>query len=215
MSAEPVPVRPPSAQPPAPSNQSPRPLATTTAVLIAKTITEVVALCFVGALAILGKIAGEWALGALLLIAGVRIADILAFKSGPPGSGAGGMGGIVGLVLAGGHALHALLRHIGGGPAALVLLASAAGASAAQSGCTPPQLPPIAGCVPRDTRCAGDGIPEVCSGSQRWTRLHDTVPCAAVGLVCCRNAVAGPDPIFACAPAGDCITDTDGGTNAR
>lgn len=48
------------------------------------------------------------------------------------------------------------------------------------SGC--PRLPAPSGCTPRSYRCVADH-PEVCSASQRWTRIGD-LPCADVGAVC-------------------------------
>lgn len=77
------------------------------------------------------------------------------------------------------------------------------------TGCTPPQLPPIAGCVPRDTRCNEAGIPEVCSGSMRWFHLEGSATCASAGLRCCRNRDQSPQPIYSCVPPSACIPEPE------
>lgn len=41
------------------------------------------------------------------------------------------------------------------------------------------RLPEPDGCVPWSHRCAPDGVPEVCSGSMRWTRARPSAPCPA------------------------------------
>jgi hypothetical protein len=78
-------------------------------------------------------------------------------------------------------------------------------AALALAGC--PHLPPVSGCTPRDTHCTADGVPEVCSGTGRWTRLHDVAACPSVGLVCCRNTVVGPQPTYGCAAAAACLPE--------
>jgi hypothetical protein len=88
--------------------------------------------------------------------------------------------------------------------------------AAVWGGCHPPQLAPVSGCTPRDSRCSDDGVPEVCSGSQRWTRLEEATPCTQLGLVCCRNVVLGPQPLYGCARPGQCAPDpaADAGADA-
>lgn len=77
------------------------------------------------------------------------------------------------------------------------------------AGCTPPQLPPVANCVPRDTRCSEAGIPEVCSGSARWWHLEGSATCASAGLRCCRNRDQSPQPIYSCVPPSACIPEPE------
>lgn len=46
-----------------------------------------------------------------------------------------------------------------------------------------PHLPPPDGCGPQQTRCSPSGLPQVCSGTQRWTNVQED-PCPA-GSMCC------------------------------
>lgn len=78
------------------------------------------------------------------------------------------------------------------------------------SGC--PGLPPPDGCPPWTQRCSADGVPEVCSGSQRWTRADR--PCAASGTVCCRAFSPLGREVYACVPASTCVAEPDAGTAA-
>lgn len=93
-----------------PNRVSPPPLpsklpvsrAKSTAQWVAETVVDLVALVIVGVLAWRGVINGNYALLAVLLLAGVRISDLAgALKNG------GGAGGIAGMVIAIGSALAA------------------------------------------------------------------------------------------------------------
>jgi len=84
--------------------------------------------------------------------------------------------------------------------AALALLALGA---LALSGCP---LPPPDGCTPRDTRCAPDGVPEVCSSTQRWARGAPSEPCPR-GSTCCRAQSPYGRALHACVPAAACLPE--------
>ena len=74
----------------------------------------------------------------------------------------------------------------------------------ALSGC--PLAPPDM-CTPRDTRCAPDGIPEVCSSTQRWTRGVPAEPCPSAAQ-CCRTMSPWGRALHACVPATACIPES-------
>lgn len=77
-------------------------------------------------------------------------------------------------------------------------------AAVALAGC--PLAPPDM-CTPRDTRCAPDGIPEVCSSTQRWTRGVPAEPCPATAA-CCRTMSPWGRALHACVPATACIPES-------
>jgi len=113
-----------------------------------------------------------------------------------------------------GHVPVAALAWLSG---ALTLGAMAVALGAALAGCP---LPPRDGCTPLDTRCAPDGVPEVCSSTQRWTRHATSGPCSGygAGAVCCRVHSQYGRLLHACAPAAACVpeqpatmTEVDGG----
>ncbi len=80
--------------------------------VIAETIVDVLALVIIGAALLLERIHSEWlqgvAIAAMLLLAGVRVSDLVALSRGLPGRG-----GPSALVLAAAGALAA--RYVGGG----------------------------------------------------------------------------------------------------
>lgn len=84
-----------------------------TAQLIAETIVDVLAIAVIGGLAFTGKVSGEFALGLVALLAGVRVSDLVGSRSA---------GGLTALVIG---ALHSHGSHV-----AMVTLASAALVSA-------------------------------------------------------------------------------------
>jgi len=86
---------------------------------------------------------------------------------------------------------------------ALTLGALAVGLGAVLAGCP---LPPPDGCTPRDTRCAPDGVPEVCSSTQRWTRGAPSEPCPS-GSTCCRALSPYGRALHACVPASACLPE--------
>ena len=95
--------------------------------------------------------------------------------------------------------------------AALLDLAALAVAGAALaftatalSGCP---LPAPDGCTPRDTRCAPDGVPEVCSQSQRWTRGQPSEPCPERST-CCRARSPYGRELHACVPPSACLPES-------
>ena len=63
--------------------------------------------------------------------------------------------------------------------------------------CGCPKLPPVSGCTPASQSCR-DGVPHVCSATQRWEPAGDT-SCAAVGGVC----VVGDSGLAHCATVSD------------
>ena len=74
-----------------------------------------------------------------------------------------------------------------------------------------PGLPPPDGCPPRATRCH-DGVPQVCSPTQRWTPADQV--CTAIGAVCCRTTSPYDRELHACVPGDRCIAERvlqDGG----
>lgn len=93
-----------------------------------------------------------------------------------------------------------------GGYAAPLAMAIAALVALALAGCP---LPPPDGCAPRSTRCAPDGVPEVCSQTQRWTRGAPSEPCPS-GSVCCAAVGAYGRELHACVPASACLADAGG-----
>ncbi len=84
--------------------------------------------------------------------------------------------------------------------AVFVLAASAA----ALAGCP---LPPQDFCTPRDTRCAPDGVPEVCSSTQRWTRGSPSEPCPAPAACCRTRSPYGGRDVHACVPVSACLPE--------
>lgn len=80
--------------------------------IIAETIVDLSALAIIGAALLLERIHSEWlqgvAIAAMLLLAGVRVSDLVALSRGLPGRG-----GPSALVIAGAGALAA--RYLGGG----------------------------------------------------------------------------------------------------
>lgn len=80
--------------------------------IIAETLIDLVALGIIGAALLLERIHSEWlqgvAIAAMLLLAGVRVSDLVALSRGLPGRG-----GPTALVLAAAGALAA--RYVGGG----------------------------------------------------------------------------------------------------
>lgn len=86
---------------------------------------------------------------------------------------------------------------------ALTLGALAVGLGAVLAGCP---LPPPDGCTPRDTRCAPDGVPEVCSSTQRWTRGAPSEPCPSAAR-CCRALSPYGRALHACVPASACLPE--------
>ena len=90
------------------------------------------------------------------------------------------------------------------GHAAPIAMAIAALVALALAGCP---LPPPDGCAPRSTRCAPDGVPEVCSQTQRWTRGAPSEPCPS-GSVCCAAVGAYGRELHACMPAAACAADS-------
>jgi len=85
-----------------------------------------------------------------------------------------------------------------------LLFAVAVAVALALAGCP---LPPPDGCAPRSTRCAPDGVPEVCSQTQRWTRGAPSEPCPS-GSVCCAAVGAYGRELHACMPAAACAADS-------
>ena len=92
------------------------------------------------------------------------------------------------------------------GHAAPIAMAIAALVALALAGCP---LPQPDGCAPRSTRCAPDGVPEVCSQTQRWTRGAPSEPCPS-GSVCCAAVGAYGRELHACVPAAACLADAGG-----
>lgn len=92
--------------------------------------------------------------------------------------------GLAVTALALGHGLARALRDVLLLGAALLLV-----------GC--PKLPPVSGCTPTAQSCR-DGIPHVCSASQRWEPAGE-VSCSRVGGVC----VVGDAGVAHCAPIVD------------
>ena len=77
----------------------------------------------------------------------------------------------------------------------------------ALAGC--PRLPEPDGCTPRAMRC-NNGVPEVCSPTQRWTPADR--PCTEVGAVCCATRSPFGREVRACVPPDRCQPEpTDGG----
>ncbi len=66
-------------------------------------------------------------------------------------------------------------------------------------------MPPPDGCPPESMRCSDDGIPQVCSGSMRWTNIqHD--PCNETAVCCATPSVYDATRIVhACVPAAACL----------
>jgi hypothetical protein len=87
-------------------------------------------------------------------------------------------------------------------------------AAAQLTGC--PRLPEPDGCEPRAMRCH-EGVPQVCSPTQRWTPADR--PCAELGATCCATRSAyGGRVVHACVPAARCEpepepTTPDGGSD--
>lgn len=76
-------------------------------------------------------------------------------------------------------------------------------AAASLAGCP---LPPPDGCTPRDTRCAPDGVPEVCSQGQRWTRGSPAEPCPERSSCCLARSPYGRN-VHACVPPSACLPE--------
>lgn len=87
--------------------------------------------------------------------------------------------------------------------AALALAAASVAFVLTLQGCP---LPPVDGCTPRDTRCAPDGVPEVCSQSQRWTRGQPSEPCPERST-CCRARSPYGRELHACVPPSACLPE--------
>lgn len=68
-------------------------------------------------------------------------------------------------------------------------------------------LPAPDGCTPRDTRCAPDGVPEVCSSTQRWTRGQPSEPCPERST-CCRARSPYGRELHACVPPSACLPES-------
>src|SRR4051812_47391310 len=95
--------------------------------LIAEAVVDVIAIAATTALAFAGKVPGELALAVIGVLAGVRLSDLVAARSGgsgPPSGGAGGVAGAAALLLslalgAGRH----LVTRVGLGHATMAALA--------------------------------------------------------------------------------------------
>ena len=68
-------------------------------------------------------------------------------------------------------------------------------------------LPPPDGCTPFATRCGPSGIPQTCSGTQRWSHAPAARPCAELGSVCCRALSPYGNEIHACVPSSACLPE--------
>ena len=101
----------PEGDTPSPIAQPERVPAKSTAQTIAETTVDLVALSILGAALLTGKVSGQWLQGGailgILLLAGVRVADILALSKGLPPRGGPGA-----LVLAGASGALAWLSSI-------------------------------------------------------------------------------------------------------
>lgn len=184
---------------------------------------DIVGMCVVGGMCVSGKLSGEIAALIVLAILGVQtgLRGGLA-RIGVPRAGALALVGL-GLV----HAAHVAAAG-GGSPGYLRLPrwfrrglratqhVAVAGRAAwamlrallvamclALAGCP---LPPPDGCTPRDTRCAPDGVPEVCSQSQRWTRGQPSEPCPERST-CCRARSPYGRELHACVPPSACLPE--------
>jgi hypothetical protein len=162
-------------------------------------------------LAAIGRVTGLEALIAIGAILGVQtgLRRALGGKGGERGTGSG-TGGGGGLATAGVAAMLAAGHQAGHAAAVLAVGALAArrallalGVSAALTGCP---LPPPDGCTPRDTRCAPDGVPEVCSSTQRWTRGAPSEPCPSAATCCRTRSVLG-GLLHACVPSSACVPE--------
>lgn len=99
-------------------------------------------------------------------------------------------------------------------PRALMLAACVAfvvSAACALAGCP---LPAPDGCTPRDTRCAPDGVPEVCSSTQRWTRGAPALPCPERSTCCRAASPYGGRLLHACVPPSACLPEQSAPTSA-
>jgi hypothetical protein len=171
-------------------------------------------------LAALGRVTGFEALIAIAAILGVQTGlRRIGSRSGRGlGSGDGGgrglaTAGIAAAAAAGAASPSALTAAVGGGIALLAVKRAllGLGVGALLAGCPLPQRD---GCTPNATRCAPDGVPEVCSPTQRWTRHSGAVPCAewSQGAVCCEVAsVVTGTLTYACSLESACLSNQDGG----
>lgn len=162
-----------------------------------ETIVDLAAIAVAGGLAWVGKVDGNVALLIIALLAGVRVSDLVSARSGGTG-GPGGpaAGGVAGAVLA-------LLSHLAPRAhhaAGLTVL----GLSLALAGCP---LPAPDNCTPFATRCGPTGIPQTCSGTQRWSHAPAARPCAELGSVCCRALSPYGNEIHACVPSSACLPE--------
>ena len=66
---------------------SPAPSPAAKAASVAASIVDLVAILVVGGLAYVGKVNGDFALGLIGLLAGVRVMDVFGGKGGPPAGG--------------------------------------------------------------------------------------------------------------------------------
>jgi len=185
---------------PSPSTPPGPPKSTLRQVLEA--IVDLAAIAVAGGLAWVGKVDGNVALVVVSLLAGVRVSDLVSAKSaggsGPAGPGAGGIaGGVLWLL---GH-LAPRAQHAAG----LTVL----GLSLA--GCP---LPAPDGCTPFATRCGPTGIPQTCSGTQRWSHGPAARPCAELGSVCCRALSPYGNEVHACVPSSACLPERPGDADA-
>lgn len=164
---------------------------------VLEAVVDLAAIAVAGGLAWVGKVDGNVALVVVSLLAGVRVSDLVSAKnaggSGPAGPGAGGIaGGVLWLL---GH-LAPRAQHAAG----LTVL----GLSIALAGCP---LPAPDGCTPFATRCGPSGIPQTCSGTQRWSHAPAARPCAELGSVCCRALSPYGNEIHACVPSSACLPE--------
>lgn len=68
-------------------------------------------------------------------------------------------------------------------------------------------LPAPDGCTPFATRCGPSGIPQTCSGTQRWSHAPAARPCAELGSVCCRALSPYGNEVYACVPSSVCLPE--------
>lgn len=162
-------------------------------------IVDLVAIVALAVLAAMKIVDGNFAVVLIMLLAGVRIADIVGARGGLPPGGLGGVGGLLVAVVQ--HLMHR------GGGAAVVLGALAL---ASMQAC---RLPPPDNCSPRATRCSPDGIPDRCSNSLRWYHESHATPCAQLDSVCCLSPSPYGNNVHACVPSTACLPETtqDGG----
>ncbi len=164
---------------------------------VLEAVVDLAAITVAGGLAWVGKVDGNVALVVVSLLAGVRVSDLVSAKStggsGPGGPGAGGIaGGVLWLL---GH-LAPRAQHAAG----LTVI----GLSIALAGCP---LPAPDHCTPFATRCGPSGIPQTCSGTQRWSHAPAARPCVELGSVCCRALSPYGNEVYACVPSSVCLPE--------